>query len=377
MNWFELGIQKYWAPTSAISKETKRLKLEQAIESNNYLWSEKYDGNFLRGIITPDRNALQTRGVSVKTQTYCEVQTKVLFWDAVVNAFNRGETVLLGEGYIPGGIDATVGSVLRCLDKKAIERQKEQAIEWRIFDVLALDGVSFLDKPIEERIKYIPEVIHRINHPLVKEVKFYPMDEDFFDQIGEIFAKGGEGAVCYKKGVLYTPGKRSSAWTTIKVKQEITSDIDCLLLSTVPCEKSYHGKEIDHWQFWLNTRTGERVLGDYFSAYQLGESYEPITKNYFYNYCGAITVGVYDKHNNIIELCKVSGLTDEFKEELRDNFKKWYLCPLTISGMMISTAHATTDGAGISIRHPILKSIRQESISPEDCTLAKIINENY
>lgn len=376
MNFFEMGIQKYWAPTSAVNKETRRMKLEQAINSGNYIWSEKYDGNFLRGVITPERNALQTRGTSVKTNTFGEVQDKVLFWKDVVSAFTKGDTVILGEGYIPGGIDATVGSILRCLPDKAIARQKDQAVEWHIFDVLALDGINFLDKPIEERIKYIPEVVARINNPLVKEVQFHDMDESFFDDIAEVFSRGGEGAVCYKKGVLYTPGKRSSAWTTIKVKQEITSDIDCLLLSQVPCERTYQGKEISSWQYWQNTRTGEKVTGEYFSAYQLGEPYEPISKNFYLGYCGAIMVGVYNKDNQIIELCKVSGLTDEFKEQLRDNFEEWYLCPLTISGMMISTAHATAEGVGISIRHPILKSIRKGDIDPSDCTLSKILAEN-
>ena len=78
-DWFELGVQKYWAPTSTTSPEVRRMKLEQAIESGEYIWSEKFDGNFLRAIIAPNRNALQTRGISTVTKTYGEVQDKVLF----------------------------------------------------------------------------------------------------------------------------------------------------------------------------------------------------------------------------------------------------------------------------------------------------------
>ena len=157
-NFFELGIQKYWAPTSTTSAETRRMKLEQAIESGNYIWSEKFDGNFLRGVITPERNALQTRGISTVTKTYGEVQNKVLFWSDVCKAFTK-TTVLLGEAYIPGAIDKDVGAILRCLDQKAIARQKDMAVEWRIFDVLALDGKELLDLPIEQRIQYIPIVV--------------------------------------------------------------------------------------------------------------------------------------------------------------------------------------------------------------------------
>ena len=372
IDWFELGIQKYWAPTSSVSKEVRQMKLEAAIESGDYIWSEKFDGNFLRGIITSERNALQTRGTSVVTKTYGEVQDKVLFWEDVCKAFPNGDTVLLGEGYMPGGVDATVGSILRCLPPKALSRQKDQPLEWHIFDVLALDGLSLLDKPIEERIKNIHQVVERINNPLVKEIEFHEMDENFFDDIAAIFERGGEGAVCYKKGILYTPGKRSSAWTTIKVKQEITSEIDAVIMGVVDGEKIYHGDDIGHWPLWENQRTGEYVYGEYFGEYQNGKAYLPLTKNAYNHWPAAIQVGVYDKDNNLIPLCKVSGLEESFKTELRDNLEQWINCPVTLGGMMISERRANEQGIGISIRHPILKAIRKGDLAPEDCTLSKI-----
>lgn len=373
-DWFELGVQKYWAPTSATSPEVRRMKLEQAIESGEYIWSEKFDGNFLRAIIAPNRNALQTRGISTVTKTYGEVQDKVLFWDSITSAFNNGITVLLGEGYVPGGIDATVGSILRSLPPKALARQKDIKMEYRIFDVLALDGISFLDKPIEQRIQYIPIVVNRINNPLVKEVTFHDMDKNFFDDIGEIFARGGEGAVCYKKGVLYAPGKRSSAWDTVKVKQEISSEIDCVIMGTVAGEKIYTGKDMGSWTLWENQRTGELLEGEYFGEYQNGGAYIPVTKNYFHGWPAAIQVGVYNKEGQLIPLCKVSGLTDTFREDLKLNLKDWIGVPVSISGMMVSEAKANSDGEGISIRHPLLKRIRNEDIDPKDCTLAKIFD---
>lgn len=374
MNYFEMGIQKYWAPTSSMTKEKRRIKLEECAESGNYIWSEKFDGNFTRAVITQERNALQTRGISKVTGTYSELQDKVFFWDNVLSAFKRGDTVILGELYLPGGVDKDVGAIARCLTEKARARQKEVKLEWRIFDVLVLDGNNMINSPIEERIKYIPEVIQRINSPLVKGVSYHEMTPNFFDEIGKIFARGGEGAICFKKGVPYTPGQRTSAWNTIKVKQEIASDIDCFILSAVPCERNYNGGDISHWQYWENTRTGEKLIGDYFGEYQTGGSYIPISKNYYYNWPASITVGVYDNKNNIIELCKVAGLTEEFKTQLRDNFDDWYMCPISISGMMVSTANANSEGIGISIRHPILRSIRRNDINPEDCQLNKIIN---
>ena len=112
------------------------MKLERLAESGDYLFGVKTDGNWSRAVITPERNALQTRGISVKTKTYGEIQDKVLFWDDVVKAFPNGTTVILGEVYREGDIDKDIGSVLRCLQKKALERQKDNPLRWRIFDIL-------------------------------------------------------------------------------------------------------------------------------------------------------------------------------------------------------------------------------------------------
>ena len=365
-----MGVQKYWAPTSSVFAETRRLKLEQAAESGKYLWSEKFDGNFSRGIITKERNALQTRGISKVTGTYSELQEKVFFWDSVVNAFQSGDTVILGEIYLPGGVDKDVGAISRCLVQKARDRQKVNKLEWRIFDVLVLDGKILMDKGIEVRSTYIEEVVRRINNPLVKGVKYHEMDSHFFEDIEDIFARGGEGAVCYKKGIAYTPDKRTSAWDTIKVKQEISNDVDCFIIGLVPCERTYQGGDIGNWELWENTRSKELVCGKYFQDYQMGGTYEPVSRNYFNHFPGAIQVGVYDSNKNIIPLCNVAGLTDEFKIELRDNFDDWYMCPVSIGGMMVSSA---ADGS-ISIRHPHLKSIRRDDIDPADCTLNKILS---
>ena len=371
---FTMGIQKYWAPTSAMSPEQKRQHLEMMAMSGTYLFSEKFDGNFSRAIITPERNALQTRGISKKTGTFGEIQNKVFFWDDVCKAFTKGTTVILGETYIPGGIDATVGSILRCLDNKALARQKDTKVEWRVFDVLALDGEDFLNKPIEERVKYIPKVVSRINNPLVKGVSYQEMDETFFDKLNDIFSRGGEGCVCYKKGVLYSPGKRTSAWDTCKVKQEISADVDCFILSAAKGERLYNGIELTSWEYWYNVKTGEKLLGEYYTEYRDGvQNLEPISKNEFFDWPASIKVGVYDDNGNIIPLCYVSGLTEDLKTELRDNFDEWYHCPLTIGGMMISEANASENGVGISIRHPYIKNIRKNDLDESDCTLSKIL----
>ena len=371
-DYFTSEPMKYWSMPSTTSQEIRKIKLEQMINSKEYLFGRKYDGNWSRAVITNDRQALQTRGISTVTKTYGEIQDKVLFWNNVCNAFNS-ETVILGEVYLPGAIDKDVGSILRCLTPKALARQKDNPLRWRIFDILALDGTDFMNKPFEFRISHIPEVVSRINSPLVEGVTYYEMDNTFFDKMGEIFAAGGEGCVCYRKDSRYEPGKRGPhAWDTLKVKQEISSDIDCVIMGTVAGEKMYNGKDIGSWKLWENQRTGELVEGEYFGEYQTGGAYIPVTKNYFNGWPAAIQVGVYNNEGQLIPLCKVSGLTDNFRQDLKLHLNDWIGVPVSISGMMVSEAKASENGEGISIRHPLLKRIRNEDIDPKDCTLAKI-----
>lgn len=365
---------RYWAPTSSMSPETKRQHLEQMINSGEYIWSQKYDGNWSRAIITPNHSALQTRGISKKTGTYGEIQNKVFFWEDIAQAFEN-DTVILGEVYLPGGIDKDVGSILRCLDPKAQARQKDKKLEWRIFDILYLDGLNLMNTPVEQRIKYIPEVVKRINNSLVSGIEYHEMNEHFFDDLNEIFSNGGEGAVCYRRSSIYVPGKRGpSAWETCKVKQEISADIDCFITGIEPAARDYTGKDIQTWNLWEDERSGEKFNDQLYGDYRMGRTIRPISKGYYFGWPGAIYTSVYDNNGNIVPLCKVAGLTEDFKTELRDNFDEWNMCPLTIGGMMVSTAQAESDGTGISIRHPYIKSIRKNDIDPKDCTLAKILS---
>ena len=369
IDYFTSEPMKYYNPPASADPKIKQQKIKEMIRSRNAIWSEKRDGNWSRAVITSERNALQTRGISKKTGTYGEIQEKVLFWENVVKAFQNGTTVILGEIYRNGDIDKDIGSILRCLVDKALARQKDNPLHWYIFDILCLDGIDMMNIPVEERVKHIPEVVKRINSPLVQGAVYKEVDDNFFNEVEDIFAANGEGAVIYKKNAIYMPGKRGPrAWDSLKVKQEISTDIDCLITGLVPCEKTYTGKDIATWQFWRNTRTGELVCGTYFGDYQTGGAYEPITRNYYNNFCGAIEVSVYDK-GKLVPICNVAGLTDDFKIQLRDNFEDWYLCPIAIGGMMISEA-----GTIPSIRHPYIRAIRKEDIDPTDCTLEKLLN---
>ena len=123
-----------------------------------------------------------------------------------------------------------------------------------------------MDAPLEKRIQYIQRAVDKINSPLVHGIKYEEMDSTFMDKLYEIFNKGGEGVVCYKKDMIYEPGKRKS-WATLKVKRELQDSIDCFICGVEPPIREYTGKYLGDWQYWENAQTSEKLFGSYFSSY--------------------------------------------------------------------------------------------------------------
>lgn len=391
----KLEPEKYWSHPNSYSKEKREAEIQNMMMDGRHYYQLKTDGNYSAFICDFDgEKHIISRGKSTSTNEYCILEDKLFFFNAIAAVFNK-PTRLMGEIYYDNGIDRQVGSVLRALpeksksiqdadyylkiqehvkftskDKRDIENNEffNKKLKWRIFDVWYYDGENLMNTPWIERQEYVKKAAERINNPLVSYVPYYPMNENFYIELAAIFESGGEGVVCYLDSGKPEPGKRT-AHKTLKVKREIEHLLDVVFTGLDTCKKNYDGKELGTWQYWENTRTGEKILGDYFSQYQLGDPYIPITRNYYNNWPGAVFCGVYDKNNNLIPLCKVSNLTDELKTSLRDNFKTdWYLCPATIGGMAISEAN------GISVRHPYLKCIRKGDIEPKDCTLEKVLS---
>lgn len=391
----ELEPEKYWSFPSSYSKEKRQMELDKMIASGLYSFQLKTDGNYSSFICDfDDDKRIISRGVSTVTKEYGRIEDRLFFFDAVAAAFSK-PTRIIGEVYYDKGIDRHVGSVLRAnpiksksiqddefyaeaskiadfsaKDRRDIENNefRNQKLKWRIFDVWYYDGENLMNTPWEQRQAYVKAAAERINHPLVTYVHSYPLDESFYDKLNAIFAAGGEGVVIYKKTGLPEPGKRT-AHKTLKVKRELEHLIDCVITGIEPAAEDYTGKDIASWPYWRDTRTGALLTGQLFGDYQLGRAIKPISRGAYMGWPGAIYVSVYNNDGELQKLCKVAGLTDDMKQSLADNFEEWYLCPVTIGGMAISTPNS-----GVSIRHPYLSSIRKGDIDPADCTFSKIFN---
>lgn len=396
----ELEPEHYWSFPFGYDKAKRKAELNSMINSGKYAYQLKTDGCY--GTFVKDFDGethLFSRGRSKATGEFCQVEDNVFFFKALENAFEK-PTKLIGEIYYDGGIDRNVGSPLRSKPEKAKSIQSKAFYEeisktvkfsskdkkdielneffniklkYRVFDILYFEGKSLLEESWIERQKYVKLAVEKINSPLVSGVAYKFMDEHFYEELAKIFEAGGEGVVCYDLMGKPEPGKRT-AHKTLKVKQELENEIDCFIMGLAPSTKYYDGKEIQDWQFWINERNNQLLYGDYYNAYALGELIKPVTKNFYYGWCNSIILGVFDDKNNTIEIGRCSGLTDEFKKSLKEDFDSWYMCPVKITGMMLNQG-TKTGSETLAVRHPKLVSIRDKDIDVKDCTLSKILEE--
>lgn len=363
----EWEMMKYSAFPSSYSRQEKREKLDLLINSNSMIFSEKYDGNLCRFIAEDGDILCQTRTISKQTGQYGELQNKIAYIDDFKSKFEQ-LTVFLGEIYLPGKTSKEIGTILRCKEEKALDRQKDNPIFIYIFDVLVYEGQYLTETPIVERIKYLPLICQKINNPQVSYAKYYSAEPDiFYPRIEQIFNRGGEGVVLYRKDFLPCAG-RSSMWETVKVKQELEGDVDVFISGVAPGSKEYTGGLLPEWTLWQNTRTGELVRGNYYTEYSQGGCYEPVSKTYFFGLPGSIECSVYDNEGNAKVLCYCSNLTDEFRCALRDHLDDYIGRPARISGMMISE----DKNGNISLRHPKFLELRDD-IDAADCQLSKLL----
>lgn len=361
MSLFEMEPEHYY-DSPDVSK--KQVHLEQMVMSNNYVFSEKIDGNWCRFVIDEGKIKMQTRNVSKKTGTYGEVQDKVPHIFNELSVFN-GRTLILGELYVVGGDDKDVGSILRCLTPKAIARQnvdEKMKLHYRIFDVLYYEDTSLMDATFETRLQYINKLRQKFAGSQYIEVStFLPMNQ-LYDTLVEILDRGGEGIVIQSLAGRPEPGKRP-AWKSLKIKRELENYIDVVCIGFQKPTREYTGNSLESWPYWENIKSGQRVATNKFNEFTLGEAWEPVTKNYYFDWIGSIICGAYDLTSNLVPICSVSGLTDSLKEEIKQNPASFINEPLVITGM------TTTEDK--SIRHPRFGHFRND-IDVKDCTMEKI-----
>lgn len=353
IDFHEVAVQRYWAPPATWTVEKHQAETKKRIYSSEWFGSRKMDGAFYKFTKDDDGNMeLTGRSRSVGGDYLDKIE-----WVPQCGDFFRelpNGTCLLGELVFPNNEGSkNTTSITGCLKEKAIARQENgDKLIYYVFDCLAYNGVSFLNYTAAARVQQVREISEKYKSDYVRFAKYYE-GEELWEQLCDILDKGGEGIVLLKKDGKYEPDKRPSK-TTMKVKKELASSIDCFFTGrgTAPT-RIYEGKELPNWKYWVNGTTDERLeIGEHYFDYVNGGNLVPVTKPYYYKWCGSLEIGLVNG-DKVLPIGFLSGLTDEIKSDP----SKYKGKVIEVSAMEIGY---NDDGSFSGLRHAKMLGFRED-----------------
>lgn len=371
IDFYELEAMKYYSVPNTWSEEKKKDNAINKIFSGQWVGSQKRDGAFyMCGKNMDGEVFLRPRARNVKKEFVNKVDW-VPHLHSFFNELDPG-TVLLAELYLPRDEQAkSTSSIMNSLQAKAIKRQEkeEDKLILYVFDILAWNGESFLDKRAEDRFEQLIVGWRAFPHKYVEWAE-YVDGKELWDKLQQLLADGYEGMVITKKDAKYQPGKRSNA-VSLKIKREIQETIDCVIIGANSPSILYTGKEVETWPYWFNNLTHQFITADeylniyhtnIYAAYNEGVPVEPVTKNYFYGWAGSLKLGLYDG-DKLVHVGDLSGISDE----IRQNWKDYVGKVVEISCMEISEDKDGNKG----FRHPRSLGFRDDKPARE-CTVDQV-----
>ncbi len=176
----------------------------------------KFDGYRALAIRRGKTVELWSRNHKSLTESYPEVAKAVA-------ALSVREAVLDGEIV---ALDPEGRSRFQLLQQRGMT-QARPPIRYYIFDLIQCDGVSLLNRPIEERRAALENVVGAGNDVLKLSPVFLTNPAAVLEKARE---QGLEGVVIKAPGSLYEPGRRSGAW----LKRRISADQEFVIGGYTP-----------------------------------------------------------------------------------------------------------------------------------------------
>jgi len=361
IDFVELEPMKYWSFSSSTSQTTKKDTVRNAIFSGEYIGTLKVDGYYQRLVKDEDGNCFmiaRSRNVKGEVVDKYEWVPQIHEW---MSELPLG-TCLLCEAYLPGKEGSkNVTSILGCLQAKAISRQVKTPLYFHVFDVIADQGKSLLNTHYEDRVELLNSYWRAYPCQYVDYAEPYE-GQELWDKLAEYLAEGREGMVIMRKDAIVYQ-KRTPARVSIKIKKEIADTIDCFFTGrgTAPT-KNYTGKELKNWQYWVNPISDDRLpIQSYYREYMEGEPVMPVTKPYYYKWCGSLEIGLV-KDDKVVPIGYLSGLADEIKAN-----------PTAYKGKVIEVSAMQVEEDTKALRHAKMIQFREDKLWKE-CEWSQLEN---
>lgn len=352
----------------------KKNQIKQICDSQEYFAQLKKDGFWYEYSKSKTGEAyLFSRGESVKTGLPVESIQKVPHIKKIFEALPN-DTVIIGEIYYPGKNSDEVKTIMGCLPKKAITRQKEKGyIHFYLHDILKFNGEDLTSLGALERYSKLQSIVqdyNLLNNEYVELAE--TVLEDLYNFLMQAFKDGEEGTVLKLKTAPYAEGKRP-AWQTIKWKREDEVDVVCIGFEDATME--YDGISGEAWKYWgiLHNiaRPGEepnwiledKIEGKPINIIDPDYNTIPLTKPFFYGWKTSIVIGLFTESGKLLPIGKVSsGLTDDLRAKFAASPQDYIGKTLSCKCMEVTEN---------SLRHPIFIKFRDDKPAKK-CTFKSV-----
>ena len=317
------------------NEDTSNSKRQEMIDNTDgeYIATKKNDGDWAMLIHwEKGKNLVRSRSISKVTGVYGDYTEKVPHIVEEMDGWPNNTVVLAELCWDQDGTNAnTVGTILRCLPAKAVERQKENKLKAVIFDLLMVDGKDLTNLGYYFRLEEV------LLFP--RGLYTYPTEvitQDFAAAADQIIAGGGEGIVIQRCDYTYNPGNRT-AWKTLKLKQQLP-EMELKVIGILEPKKFYEGDCPETWEYELEDPvTHDKYL---------------VTKPYYFGWKNGITVELPDGTT-----CDVaSGLTDDDREWLATEAAQ----QMIDNEELYAVVKAMSFNDKGRLRHPSLVRLRNE-----------------
>jgi len=177
-----------------------------------------------------------------------EVRRKVRAYEAIL----EGEVIAVGENGHPLPFQHLMRRFRRIYD---IDRMvAEIPVRLYLFDLIYIDGESFIDKPYLERRRRLSDIAGGI--PLTKQIiTDNPREAEAF--LKEAINLGHEGLMAKRLDSPYTPGVRGKHWFKIK---ETLEPLDLVIVAAEYGYGRRHGWLSDYYLAARDEETGEFLV---------------------------------------------------------------------------------------------------------------------
>lgn len=324
-------------PMKYYNNDKECAKREDILENkdNQYIASEKHDGDWGMFIhYNKGNNLIRSRSISKVTGKYGDYTAKLPHLTNEMDNWPDNTVVIAEICWDKYGTNAnTVGTILRCLPAKAVERQKKEKLSAYAFDILMLDGKDLVSTPYIERVDTLIRFFNKYNFTYMKFTTFFFNDFQFYAD--KIISNGGEGCVIQRKDNKYEYGCRT-AWHTLKLKQTLPED-EYPVVGVIEPNKYYEGDCPENWPYTSIEASGKKVL---------------VTKPYYYGWKNGVTIKLNDGTLTNV----TSGLTDEDRAWLGTDEAKAAI----ENGDLYAVVKAMSINDLGRLRHAYLKRLRTD-----------------